>query len=201
MVTTETSAYMWSTQVASCTLYIPYGETTALKRMPSIFHEFTWVPTFKREVAVYEIAATDGRVIHLLQTGLFIMCLRAQIHTKIPPLRARRNMVWSSKKSCTLTKMCHTVDERYPLCAERGVWSIVSKINWERKKKQLSHDLGESQADSPPSACSFDNDRSGVFNIAKEAGQCSDIQMRSSVNTSVRITVRWEQFVFGSACV
>lgn len=28
----------------------------------------------------------------------------------------------------------------------------------------------ESRADSPPSACSFDNDRNGVFNIAKEAG-------------------------------
>ncbi len=69
------------------------------------------------------------------------------------------------------------------------------------EKKQLSHDLSESQADSLPSACSFDNDKSGVFNIAEEARQCSDIQMRSSVNMSVHITVRWEQFVFVSAPV
>lgn len=39
------------------------------------------------------------------------------------------------------------------------------------------------------------------FNIAKEARQCSDIQMRSSANMSVHITVRRKQFVFVSACV
>ena len=79
------------------------------------------------------------------------------------------------------------------------------QINRERereKEKQLSHDPSESQADSSPSACSFDNDRSRVFNIAKkEARQCGDIQMRSSVNMSAHITVKWEQFVFVSAYV
>lgn len=152
-----------------------------------IFHEFTWVPTLESYVAIHEITATDGQVIHSRQTGLFIMCLRAQIHTKIPPLREWRNMVWRSKKSCTLTKMSYRRWE--PLCAERGIWIIVSKINWERKKKKASFTWPESRADSPPSAYGFDNDRRGVFNKEKEARQCSDIQMSSSVNTSVHITV------------
>lgn len=58
------------------------------------------------------------------------------------------------KKNLAPSQRCHTVDERYRLCAESRVWSIVSKINWERRK-QLSLDLSESQADSPPSVCSF----------------------------------------------
>lgn len=157
---------------------------------------------FQLHVAVHEITAADGQVIHLLQTGLFIMCMRTQIHTKIPPLREWGNMVWSSRKSCTLTKMCHTVDERYPLCTERGARSIVSKINQERKKKS-SFRMTSARAKQIRRHLLVALTMIWVefFNIAKEARQCSDIQMRSSVNVSVRITVRWEQFVFVSACV
>lgn len=86
----------------------------------SIFHEFTPVAAWwrKREVDVHEITATDGPVIHLLHTGLFIMCAcerererrRANSHKDTTPESERageRAQKYGARREKKKKKMLH----------------------------------------------------------------------------------------------
>lgn len=85
-----------------------------------VFTSFLELQPF-RDVVFDEITATDGRVIHLMQTGLFIMCLRAHIHTKYHPWEHQPIWCKAEIKSFTFSEMCRTLYERRP-SLQRGVW-------------------------------------------------------------------------------